>query len=44
MIVTFRGHTRGFVAVLAWLALAVPGIARQSPAAEPDIEAALAKV
>jgi serine protease Do len=44
LIVTFRGHTKGFVAVLAWLALAVSGAARQSSPAAPDIEAALAKV
>ena len=44
MIVTFRRRTRGIVTVLAWLTLAVPVAARQSPPAEPDIEAALAKV
>jgi serine protease Do len=44
LIVTFRRQTRAIVAVLVWLVLAAPGAARQSPAAEPDIEAALAKV
>jgi serine protease Do len=44
LIVTFRRQTRGIVTVLAWLTLAVPVAARQSSPAEPDIEAALAKV
>ena len=39
-----HGSARGIVAVLAWTALASSLVARQSPGAEPGIEAALAKV
>ena len=39
-----HGPANGIVAVLAWLALASPLVAWQSPAAEPGIAAALAKV
>jgi len=39
-----RGSARPLLAVVASLALTVPVVARQSPPAESDIEAALAKV
>ena len=44
MIAAFSRRTAPIVTILAWLAAASPLVARQVPAADPAIEAALAKV